>query len=268
MSYSSTYQDRAARLKRDQPKRNPVPTPRYSIVLPVFNEAGNIGPFCRRAVRELRPDYELLVCHDMPDDATLPALAALPAADKPANIRPVLNTLGPGVRYAIEAGMRAAAAPVVVVMMADLADDFAKVERLVRECEAGSAVACASRYMPGGKQIGGPWLKGLMSRVAGVSLHRCAGLPTHDSTNSFKAYRKDFLDRTPIESTAGFCLALELTVKAHLGGEKVSEIPAHWFDRTEGQSRFRLWKWLPHYLKWYLHAFRGPEPSRTRRGAQ
>ena len=232
-----------------------MPAPRYSIVLPVFNEAANIGPFCRRAVHELPPDFELLVCHDMPEDTTLPTLAALPAAEKPALLRPVLNTLGPGVRYAIEAGMRAARAPVVVVMMADLSDDFAKVERMVALCEAGNAVACASRYMPGGKQIGGPWLKGLMSRVAGVTLHRFAGLPTHDPTNSFKAYRKAFLDRTPIESTAGFCLGLELTVKAHLQGHRVSEVPAKWWDRTEGQSRFKLWKWLPHYLKWYLYGF-------------
>ena len=75
-------------------------------------------------------------------------------------------------------------------------------------------------------------------------------------TNSFKAYRKDFLDRTPIESEAGFSLGLELTVKAHFGGERVEELPATWRDRTAGESRFRLAAWLPLYLRWYVWALR------------
>ena len=229
---------------------------RYSVVVPVFNEAENIGAFCRQAKAELPPGYELLVVYDFPADNTLPALAALPDEDKPPGLRTVHNTLGRGVRYAIEAGMRAAGAPVVVVMMADLSDDFAKVEEMVQRIEAGADVVSASRYMKGGRQIGGPLLKGLLSRTAGVSLHILTGLPTHDPTNSFKAYRRAFLDRTPIESDAGFCLAMELTVKAHFAGGRVEELPATWRDRPAGQSRFKLLKWLPKYLRWYLWALR------------
>lgn len=227
---------------------------RYSVVVPVYNEAGNIGEFCRKARTSLPGGYELLICYDFDADDTLPALAALPADQVPANVRLVKNDLGKGVRYAIEAGMRAAAAPVVLVMMADLSDDFSKVDEMLRRAEAGAVVVCASRYMPGGEQIGGPWLKGLLSRMAGVSLYRIAGVATHDPTNSFKAYRKDFLARTPIESTAGFCLAMELTVKAHFAGERVEQVPARWLDRAAGQSRFELTTWLGHYLRWYFWA--------------
>ncbi len=147
-------------------------------------------------------------------------------------------------------------APVVVVMMADLSDDFPKVLPMVSRTEAGAAVVCGSRYMRGGQQIGGPLLKRILSRGAGLSLYWLAGLPTHDATNSFKAYRRDFLEATPIESTAGFSLGLELTVKAHFQGRRVEEIPAVWQDRSAGQSRFRLWKWLPLYLRWYFWALR------------
>lgn len=229
---------------------------RYSVVVPVFNEAANIGPFCRAVVAELPAGFELLVCYDIPDDDTLPALAALPAEAKPARLRLVHNTLGRGVRYAIEAGMRAAEAPVVLVSMVDLSDDYRIAGEMIARAEAGAAVVCASRYMPGGRQLGGPWLKGLLSRTAGLTLHWLAGLPTRDPTNSFKAYRRDFLRRTPIESTAGFSLALELTVKAHFGGERVEEIAATWRDRTAGESRFRLFAWLPMYLRWYFWALR------------
>jgi dolichol-phosphate mannosyltransferase len=230
--------------------------PRYSVVVPVFNEADNIGPLCRAALASWPPGYELLICYDFEGDSTLPALAALPAAEKPAALRLVRNDLGRGVRFAIEAGMRAARAPVVVVSMVDLSDDYGKLEAMVEGVERGADVVAASRYMRGGQQIGGPWLKGQLSRLGGLSLHALSGLPTRDPTNSFKAYKKSFLDRTPIESPAGFALGLELTVKAHFGGGKVEEVPATWRDRTAGESRFELWKWLPLYLRWYFWAIR------------
>lgn len=237
---------------------------RYSVVVPVYNEAEVIGEFCARARAELPSGYELLICYDFDADSTLPAVEAIAPAAKPETIRLVKNTLGPGVRYAIEAGMRAAEAPVVVVMMADVSDDFSRVGVMVERVEAGADVVCASRYMRGGRQIGGPKLKKFLSRTAGLTLHWFARLPTHDPTNSFKAYKKAFLDRTRIESTAGFCLGLELTVKAHLGGGRVEEVPATWTDRTAGQSRFKLVKWLPHYLHWYALAMKATWLGRPR----
>jgi glycosyltransferase involved in cell wall biosynthesis len=227
---------------------------RCSVIVPVYNEGANIAAYCRRALETFPQGFELLVVHDMDEDDTLPALAALPASAKPVATRTVRNAIGRGVRNAIVAGMQAASAPVIIVSMADLSDDLEKLDEMATRAERGAAVVCASRYMKGGAQHGGPFMKGLMSRVAGVTLHWFAGLPTHDPTNSFKAYRKDFLEQTPIESTVGFCLALELTVKAHAAGLRVEEIPAEWWDRAAGESRFRVVAWLPHYLKWYFWA--------------
>jgi hypothetical protein len=95
-----------------------------------------------------------------------------------------------------------------------------------------------------------------MSRTAGLTLHWFGGVPTHDPTNNFKLYSRRFLGGTTIESTAGFELALELTVKATIAGRRVAELPTVWRDRTAGQSNFKLRKWLPHYLRWYLAALR------------
>jgi hypothetical protein len=225
------------------------------VVVPVFNEGPNIEAWCRAARAALPAGGEVLVVYDFEDDDTLPALERLTADARPERLRTVRNDLGRGVRFAIEAGMRAARAPVVVVSMADLSDDLPRAAEMVERAERGAAVVCASRYAPGGAQIGGPWLKGLLSRAAGLSLFWLAGLPTRDPTNSFKAYGADFLHATPIESTAGFCLALELSVKAHFSGRRVEEVPATWRDRSAGQSRFRLWAWLPLYLRWYFWAF-------------
>jgi hypothetical protein len=236
------------------------------VVVPVFNEGPNIEGWCRAAREALPPGGEVLVVYDFDEDDTLPALQRLPPDVRPPGLRTLRNDLGRGVRYAIEAGMRGARAPVVVVSMADLSDDLPRLTEMVERAEGGAAVVCASRYAPGGAQIGGPWLKGQMSRFAGLSLYWLAGLPTRDPTNSFKAYRSDFLAATPIESRAGFCLALELSVKAHFSGRRVEEVPATWRDRSAGESRFRLWAWLPQYLRWYFWAFaqrlRGRPPAR------
>lgn len=238
------------------PDASPKPPPnlRYSVVVPVYNESETIGSFCRQARSMLPSDYELLICYDFDDDNTLPALAALPDDRKPARICLIRNCLGAGARYAIEAGMRAAHAPVVLVTMADLCDDFGSVGQMIAKAEEGADVVCASRYMPGGRQIGGPWLKGKLSWLAGASLYALGALPVRDPTNSFKAYRKSFLDQVTIETSAGFCLALELTVKAHCRGGRVEEVPTVWRDRTAGRSRFKLISWLPAYLRWYLRA--------------
>ena len=128
---------------------------------------------------------------------------------------------------------------------------------MVALARAGADVVAASRYMRGGRQVGGPPLKRLMSRTAGLTLHWFGGVATHDPTNNFKLYSRRFLDATTIESEAGFELALELTVKATLAGRRVAEVPTTWRDRTAGQSNFRLRKWLPHYLHWYRVAMLG-----------
>jgi hypothetical protein len=81
-------------------------------------------------------------------------------------------------------------------------------------------------------------------------------VPTHDATNAFKIYDRAMVKSFKIESKGGFELNLELTVKAFLAGYRITEVPSTWRDRTSGQSRFRLWKWLPYYLRWYFYAFR------------
>jgi hypothetical protein len=92
-----------------------------------------------------------------------------------------------------------------------------------------------------------------------MSLYWLRGLPTQDATNAFKIFERDMLRSFTIESKAGFELNLELTVKAFLAGYRIAEIRAIWRYRTQGQSKFRVWRWLPHYLKWYFYAFSSEE---------
>jgi hypothetical protein len=110
--------------------------------------------------------------------------------------------------------------------------------------------------MAGGAQKGGPFIKSLMSRVAGITLRLFAQVPTYDSTNSFKLYRTSFLQKQKIESTGGFELGLELVAKAHVQKEKIVEVPTTWTDRCDGKSNFKTVAWTPKYLRWYFYAFK------------
>jgi dolichol-phosphate mannosyltransferase len=233
----------------------PTPPPELSIVLPVYNEGEAVEPVLRALHAGVRTPHELVVVYDFDGDTTVPVVTRL-SAEIP-GLRGLRNDLGRGVLNAMKAGIAGTQAPYVLISMADGSDEPHVVDPMVALARDGADVVAASRYMRRGRQIGGPLLKRLMSRAAGLSLHWVAGVPTHDPTNNFKLYRRSFLDATPIESTAGFELALELTVKATLAGRRVAEVPTTWRDRTAGQSNFKLRKWLPHYLRWYLTALRG-----------
>ena len=134
--------------------------------------------------------------------------------------------------------------------------DLKKIDQAVKMISQGKDIICFSRFMKGGKQIGGPFLKGTLSRLAGLSLFYLFNFPTHDPTNSFKLYRKSILSKIYIESEAGFDFNLEIIIKLFKMGYKINEIPATWRDRTAGKSRFKLLKWLPKYIKWYLYLFK------------
>jgi dolichol-phosphate mannosyltransferase len=227
--------------------------PRVSVVIPVYNEGDAIVPCMERLLREVLLPSEILLVYDAPDDITVPYAEKIAAADP--RVRPVLNTYGAGPANAIRFGIDTAMAPIVVVTMADGCDDPRQIDDLARLVERGVVVAAASRYMPGGQQVGGPRVKRFLSRWAGRSLYRFTGVGTHDATNSFKAYDVEFVRTVGIESRVGFEIGLELTAKASRARRPVAEIPTIWLDRQLGVSNFDLGRFLPRYLRWYAFAY-------------
>jgi dolichol-phosphate mannosyltransferase len=228
-------------------------TDEIDFIIPVYNEGANIAGALAELYARVTQPKRVLIVYDFDEDDTVPVVRQL--APRYPGVELVRNTNGRGVINAIRAGIEAARSDVVIISMADLSDDLdvvADMVRLIRD--EGYDIVCASRYMSGGRQIGGPIVKRTLSRLGGVSLYWLGGLPTHDATNAFRAYRLSVLRTIPIESSGGFEYTLELTAKAHVAGHRITEVPSTWRDRTAGQSRFRLMKWLPHYAKWYVYA--------------
>jgi glycosyltransferase involved in cell wall biosynthesis len=228
---------------------------RASIVIPAYNEGEEIVVGVRRILDAVHVSAEVIVVVDTPEDPTVRVVERLSASDP--RLRVLVNDYGHGPARAIRYGIDKAAAPTVVVTMADGCDDPRQIDELVLLVERGVVVAAASRYMPGGQQVGGPRLKSWLSRTAGLSLHRLANVGTRDATNSFKAYNTEFVRDVGIDSDEGFEIGLELTAKARRLRRPIAEIPTIWLDRQFGQSNFKVVKWLPQYLRWYRFAF-GP----------
>jgi dolichol-phosphate mannosyltransferase len=231
--------------------------PLVSVVIPVYNEGEGVVQTLDAVFASVGDGAEVLVVYDMPEDTTAPVLERY--AQTEPRLRPTLNTLGRGPANAIRFGIEQASAPVAVVTMADSSDDAGQIEALAELANSGAAVVAASRYMKGGRQIGGPFVKRTLSRLAGISLYTLGRVGTHDATNSFKAYQTDFVRAVGIESNQGFEVGIELVAKARRARLPVAEIPTTWHDRTDGESRFKVAAWIPHYLRWYFYALGRPQ---------
>ena len=232
-----------------------------TVVIPAYNEGENIV----KTIQDLNDLYgdqiNVLVIVDFEEDTTISHFKLI---KKPDSYKLAIQNYGPGPAHAIRYGIDQAQSDCVTVMMADGSDDIRAIFELSNLVNRGVAVACASRYMSGGQQIGGQRFKKFLSKSAGKSLFIFAGIGTHDPTNSFKSYSKGFLTQVAIESRSGFEIGIELVAKAHRMRLPVAEIPTIWLDRTSGDSRFRLTKWVPKYLRWYFFCF-GPKLNATQR---
>jgi glycosyltransferase involved in cell wall biosynthesis len=221
-----------------------------TIVIPAFNESDYILITLGRIQKTVRTDFECLVVVDSLDDSTISHVSNLSKSDPRFQI--ILNDLGKGPAFAMKKGIYNANGNFIAIVSGDGSDDVSQIDDLVRLVERGVSVAVASRHMKGGQLVGSPFLKGLLSKVAGLSLFHISRVGTHDSTNNFKVYDKTFLNSIVIESIHGFELGLELICKAKHQKLRVAEIPTIWIERSEGVSKFPLVRSLPKYIFWYL----------------
>lgn len=226
--------------------------PPLNIVIPVYNEKDNFENTYLEIKRKVKFPHKIFVVYDFDEDNTVPVVKKFLNKDK--NLKLVKNNIGRGPHNAIKTGFQKIKTGPILVMMGDLCDDLSLVRPMYQQYLNGASVICASRYMKGGKQIGGPFFKRNLSKIAGNSLYYLKKIPTHDITNNFRMYDSKLIQDISIESKGGFEIAMEITIKAFKKGYKIVELPTVWKDRTAGESNFKLSKWLPSYLHWYFYA--------------
>jgi dolichol-phosphate mannosyltransferase len=238
------------------------------IVIPVYNEGANIRAVLDALEKHVTTSFRILICYDRADDDTLPVLEDY--RPKTFDIELVRN-VGQGAFGAVVSGFAASRAPAVLMLPAD--DDYnaPRIDAMVEKFQAGCDIVAPSRFAPGGRMVGCPPLKAFLVRTSAFVLHHLARLPVTDPSNGFRLFSRRVIKSVPLESTKGFAYSIELLVKVHRLGWGIGEVPVEWFERKTGKSRFRVWRWLPEYLRWFGYAFattwlhRNPSTVRLRR---
>lgn len=219
----------ARRMGRDRPP-SIGRRPRVSVVVPAYDEEASVAPLAaevRQALEGSGVPYELVLVDDGSHDGTLEAMLRSAAGD-PA-VRVLHQWPNRGQSAALAAGWRAARAPVVVTMDADLQNDPAEVPRLLARMADGYDVVSGVRVARRD-----PWLRRASSRIANLVRNRVTGASVTDVGCTLRACRTDLLLRLPVFD--GMHRFLPTLIE--LAGGRLAEVPVAHRPRRFGRSKY------------------------------
>ena len=222
----------------------------YEIVIPIYNEGINVIKILRLFDKFIKYKIRVILCYDQDDDNIFQYNKLLKKFKFDILL---LKNKKIGPCNAIKSGLKFGKAQCAIVYPAD---DFLNYKILDKMYEAylnGSEIVVASRFIKGGSMKNCPLFKEIIVRLASATLYLLSSIPVQDASNGFRLFSRKLLNLVTIESIVGFAYSLELLVKCDRLKMKISEIPAQWEERSEGQSRFKVLKWLPQYIKWYIY---------------
>ena len=222
----------------------------YEIVIPIYNEGKNILKVLNLFDKFIKYKIRVLLCYDLDNDNIFNYKKNF-SKFKFEIVLIKNNQTGPC--SAVKKGFENINAKCVIVYPAD---DFINVKILDKMYElylGGADIVVASRFINGGSMKNCPLLKSIIVRLASSTLFFLSSIPVRDASNGFRLFSKKILNLIKIESRVGFAYSLELLVKCDRLKMKILEIPSQWEERSEGQSRFKIFKWLPQYFKWYIY---------------
>jgi dolichol-phosphate mannosyltransferase len=229
---------------------------KLSVVIPAHNEAEVIEPTLRSIVAKLAEhelDYEVVVVDDNSSDGTSAIVARVAAGDP--RVRCIRNQPPNGFGYAVRAGLDAFRGDAVAIMMADGSDDPGDLVLYYRVLEAGYDCAFGSRFMPGGAVYDYPRFKLVMNRIVNFGIRLLFRHGYNDTTNAFKAYRREVIDHIGPFISPHFNLTVELPLKAIVRGFSYAIVPTAWRNRTAGESKLALQEMGSRYLFIVLYVF-------------
>jgi dolichol-phosphate mannosyltransferase len=229
---------------------------KLSIVIPAHNEAAVIEPTLRGIAAELSRheiDYELVVVDDASGDGTAGVVAGVAAED--ARIRCIRNPYPNGFGYAVRAGLDAFTGDAVAIVMADGSDDPGDLVLYYRVLEAGYDCAFGSRFMPGATVVDYPRYKLWMNRIVNFGIRVLFQHGYNDTTNAFKAYRREVIEQIRPFLSPHFNLTVEMPLKAIVRGFSYAIVPTSWRNRAAGESKLALQEMGSRYLFIVLYVF-------------
>jgi dolichol-phosphate mannosyltransferase len=222
---------------------------KVSVVIPAHNEAEVVAPTVgavAAALEAAERDYEIIVVDDASTDGTAAVVEHL-AAQNP-RIRIYRSHYSNGFGFAVRAGLEVFEGDAVAIVMGDGSDDPNDLLRYFDLIEEGYDCAFGSRFLPGGKVRSYPRIKLLINRLVNWWIKILFRHSYNDTTNAFKAYRREVIANVQPLLSHHFNLTVELPLKAIVRGHSYAVIPITWTNRSAGTSKLGLKEMGSRYL--------------------
>jgi dolichol-phosphate mannosyltransferase len=229
---------------------------KLSVVIPARDEEGTIGATVRDVVTTLKSegiDYEVLVVDDHSRDRTAATVEALAA--ELGNVRCILSPYGGGFGLTVRAGLDRFDGDAVAILMADGSDDPHDLVRYHRILIQGYDCVFGSRFMAGSRVRDYPKIKLAINRVVNLGIRLLFRHGYNDTTNAFKAYRREVIENIKPLVSNHFNLTVEMPLKAVIRGHSYAIVPISWTNRSAGESKLGLKEMGSRYLFSLLYAF-------------
>ncbi|MFA5049581.1 MAG: glycosyltransferase family 2 protein [Candidatus Micrarchaeia archaeon] len=220
-----------------------------SIIIPTWDEEGNIENTINSIALTLEKDnlaYEILIVDDNSSDKTIEIVNKL--SQKNSNIRLIRHQPPRSFGYSIRDGIQLSNGELIVIMMADLSDDPRYLKEMYFKYKEGNSVIVGSRFLKGSKVDSYPFLKMISNRLFNLAVMVGFFTNINDTSNNFKAFDSRKAKKIKLECKS-FEVGAELMLKMLIKGEKITQIPVSWTDRTKGEAKFKL---KNTFLKYFL----------------
>ena len=220
------------------------------IAIPIYNEGEKVIKLLNQFEKQVNVKIRVLLCYDLDNDNVFNYENQL----KKCSFEVILlkNPLT-GPCEAIKHGLNFGNSDCVIVFPADDFLNINIIDQMYSAFKNNNDIVVASRFIKGGSMKGCPLIKSILVRFASTTLYFFSSIPVKDASNGFRLFSRRLLNTVTVESKIGFAYSLELLVKCNRLKFKIVEIPAQWEERSEGSSRFKVFKWLLQYLRWYFY---------------
>lgn len=228
----------------------------FSIVIPAHNEEGCIVPTIQSIISTLereKIDYEILIVNDNSRDRTEELLQQLNSQNS--KVRYINNYYPNGFGFAVRCGLENFKGDAVAIVMADSSDSPENMVDYYYKLQDGHDCVFGSRFIKGGKVIDYPAHKLLVNRAANLFIQMLFGLKFNDTTNAFKAYRREVIEGIMPLLSHHFNLTVEIPLKAIIRGYSYAIVPITWQNRVTGVSKLKLKEMGSRYLFIVLYAW-------------
>ena len=222
---------------------------KLSVVIPAQDEEGSVGETVEGVVAALERggiDYEVVVVNDDSEDSTEAVVAAI--GERNPRVRVHRSHYERGFGMAIRAGLDVYTGDAVAIVMADASDNPEDLVRYHQLLEEGFDCAFGSRFVPGAKVYDYPRVKYVVNRLANQFIRILFRHRYNDTTNAFKAYRREVIDTVQPLLSKHFNLTVEMPLKAIVRGHTYAVVPTDWTNRTSGVAKLAMKEMGSRYL--------------------